>query len=391
MKLLVSLMLFAVALGGLSVTMVGMVNRTHALGWNRKLVDVLTLACGLLMVLGVWPLWQFAAGEHYPALLPALPPVVAGTIGWTAVAVAVLALTHNAWRWLHPERRGGVLKRTATALDLGTPNPAEWLAPGLPRFVGTLPLNEVLHPLLVETDLLVPDLPPAFHRLKIAHLTDLHMSGRIDRAYFDRVVEVTNAHEPDLVAITGDIVERAKCLDWIDESLAHLQAKHAKLFVLGNHDVMAGPAEIRARLVAGGFIDAGGKVEKLALPGGSCVVAGNEMPWFGPAPEVSAESSREATRDEFRLALLHTPDHFAWAQRHGFHVALAGHNHGGQVRFPILGALLAPSVYGTRFAAGVFRAGGTVMHVSPGTSSLTPMRWNCHPELNILTLHRAES
>src|SRR5262249_37177637 len=65
---------------------------------------------------------------------------------------------------------------------------------------------------------------------------------------------------------------------------------------------------------------------------------------------------------------------------------LAGHLHGGQVRVPMFGAIFSPSLRGVRYASGVFSAAGTVMHVSSGTGSLTPLRYYCPPEISLLTL-----
>ncbi len=70
---------------------------------------------------------------------------------------------------------------------------------------------------------------------------------------------------------------------------------------------------------------------------------------------------------------------------------LAGHLHGGQVCMPFLGAILAPSLYGVRYASGVFTRGKTVMHVSRGTGSLTPVRYNCPPEISLLTLNSSRN
>lgn len=389
--LLARVLLFLVAAAGHTVFWVGIVNRTHAYGWNRKLVDVLMLCCVVLFGFGLWPLTQFATGIHYPSTLPRLPESIATAWGWAAVALAGVALVHNAYCYFHRERRGGIARRTVASIELVYGEPGDLLAPGLPRWLGGLPGNEVVSPMRVELELLVPDLPTRFEGLKIVHLTDLHMSGRITRDYYDQMVDLSNAWQPDVVAITGDIVECNACHDWIDSTLARLEAHEAKLFVLGNHDVRCDSGETRRRLIAIGFLDVGGQVVEFPLAGGTCIVAGNEMPWFQPVPEVSLLGPRTIKPDELRLALLHTPDHFAWTQQHGFHVALAGHNHGGQVRFPILGALLTPSIYGTRYTQGVFSDGGTVMHVSPGTSSYSPLRWGCPPELNLITLRRATS
>lgn len=383
------LLLFLVAAAGHTLVWVAIVNRTHAYGWNRKLVDLLMLLLVAIAAVGLWPIAQFAAGPHYPSALLQLPPLLASVWGWASLAASFVGLTHTSYRYFHRERRGGIHRRVAQPLPLHGAADGGLLSPTIPRRLGRLPGNQVTSPLRVELELNVPDLPPTFAGLKIAHLSDLHLSTRFSREYIDQIVEHTNAWQPDLVAITGDIVEHNACLDWIDQSLARLQARDARLFVLGNHDRKSDFAETRRRLVKCGFVDVGGRVVPMETRLGKMVVAGNEAPWFLPVPVVDSLASREASPDVLRLALLHTPDHFSWVQRHGFHLALAGHNHGGQVRFPLLGALVAPSIYGTRYAAGVFQSGGATMHVSPGTASYSPIRWGCPPELNLLTLRRA--
>lgn len=384
---------FLVAIAGHTMLWVMVVNRSHAYGWPRKRVDYLTLVCGFMLLVGTWLVAVGCFGGGAKLVPPSIAtavclPAVAYT--WLSVAAGLVGIAHAAWRSLLPERRGGERSRRESPIDLDRATVEELLAPGMPRILGRLPGNQVVSPRLVEIELAVPELPERFEGLTITHLSDLHMSGRIERKYFDLIVDRTNSLQADIVAITGDIVERPNCLDWIDESLARLEAQQAKLFVLGNHDPKAGPEQIRERLVNAGFVDLGGRVEELELNGGKCLAAGNEMPWFPPAPDLTMYPTRGQTPDMLRLALIHTPDHFAWTQRHAFHVALAGHNHGGQIRFPLLGALVAPSKYGTRYDAGVFRHRGTVMHLSQGTSCLTPVRWMCPPVLSLLTLRRAD-
>ncbi|HVY58387.1 MAG TPA: hypothetical protein VHA77_11100, partial [Xanthobacteraceae bacterium] len=75
-----------------------------------------------------------------------------------------------------------------------------------------------------------------------------------------------------------------------------------------------------------------------------------------------------------------------WARRRRYDLMLAGHTHGGQIRFPIIGALLAPSIYGTRYAGGLYYKSPTLMHVSRGVSGLFPVRYNCRPEITLLRL-----
>ena len=106
----------------------------------------------------------------------------------------------------------------------------------------------------------------------------------------------------------------------------------------------------------------------------------------GGKPLVSVPYSGEINDLPAMLRSNHSPDEFEWAQKNDVDVILAGHLHGGQVRLPVFGAILSPSRYGVRYALGVFTSGNTVMHVSRGTGSLTPLRYNCPPEVSLLTL-----
>jgi predicted MPP superfamily phosphohydrolase len=91
----------------------------------------------------------------------------------------------------------------------------------------------------------------------------------------------------------------------------------------------------------------------------------------------------------FRLCLSHTPDHITWARRHEVDLMLSGHVHGGQVRLPLIGPVVVPSLYGRRFDSGTFHLPPTVLHVSRGLSSEQPLRYNCRPEVTKLVLRRA--
>ena len=74
--------------------------------------------------------------------------------------------------------------------------------------------------------------------------------------------------------------------------------------------------------------------------------ANPETPWFKPAPDLS-----QCPPNVFRLCLSHTPDTMPWARRNKIDLMLAGHVHGGQIRFPILGATFVPSRFSRRFSS----------------------------------------
>jgi predicted MPP superfamily phosphohydrolase len=121
------------------------------------------------------------------------------------------------------------------------------------------------------------------------------------------------------------------------------------------------------------------------------MVAGNERPWA--ADDLDNQQTPDRAGDQLPLKLIftHSPDQFAWSCRQDADLVLAGHTHGGQIRFPLLGAVACPSMHGTRYACGVFRSGETVMHVSRGISGETPFRWDCPPEIALLELATEEA
>jgi predicted MPP superfamily phosphohydrolase len=165
-----------------------------------------------------------------------------------------------------------------------------------------------------------------------------------------------------------------------------LRARYGVYCVLGNHDRRATETQLKSALAAAGLIHVGGLWRRVMVGETSMIVAGNELPWYKPAPDLSECPNESPAGRPPRILLAHSPDQFRWAQAHGVDLLLAGHLHGGQVRLPLLGAITSPSIHGVRYAAGVFTTGDTVMHVCRGVSSLTPLRYFCPPEVAVLKL-----
>jgi predicted MPP superfamily phosphohydrolase len=363
---------------------VALVNRVHALGIKRFWVKLATVGCGVALV--AIPL-AIATVLYGNANVAGIAGLVATR--WYIVACALVCVTGVVqWCYLrcHPERQEIVLTNHTSRFRPSKTVDGPLTAPGISTWLARLPLNEALDISVHEKELAIPRLPSRLDGLRIAHLSDLHMSGRIGKEYFRQVVAHTNQLKPDVVVITGDLVERDQCLSWIPDTLGQLRAAAGVYYVLGNHDRHVGAPRIHAALKEAGLIHVGGRWEEVRVSDAPLIVAGNELPWFGPAAELVDCSPRDSNGLPLRILLSHSPDQFGWAQSHDFDLVLAGHNHGGQVRLPLVGAILAPSRYGVRYAAGAFRAGNTVMHVSRGTSCLTPLRYNCPPEIALLVL-----
>jgi predicted MPP superfamily phosphohydrolase len=229
-----------------------------------------------------------------------------------------------------------------------------------------------------------PRLPPALADLTIGHLSDFHFTGKIKREYFEYVVDRANELDVDIVAVTGDIVDKDECVDWIPSTLGRLKSRYGAYFVLGNHDKrVTDVPQLRSTLQQAGLIDLAGRSLDIQYAGQRIALAGNELPWFGPAGELSTD---QLDAETFRILLSHSPDQLQWARRRQFDLMLAGHTHGGQIRFPLIGPVVTPSLYGVKYACGIFYESPTLLHVSRGLSGLDPIRINCAPELAKLTL-----
>lgn len=249
-----------------------------------------------------------------------------------------------------------------------------------------LPGNETLQLDLAEREIEIPRLPKGLDGLSIVHISDLHFTGLVGKAYFREVVRISNELKPDLVAITGDIVDNSDCISWIPDTLGQLTSQYGVYVVFGNHDLRVDVAKLRRILTDCGLTYVGGYWVEIKPQGESIIIAGNELPWFAPAADIRNCPIRSSQKGQLRIVLSHSPDQFQWAQIHEADLLLCGHTHGGQIRLPIIGPIFSPSASGVKYDCGLFYEEPTFMHVTRGISGKQPLRWNCKPEIAILTL-----
>ncbi|HEX6766542.1 MAG TPA: metallophosphoesterase [Polyangiaceae bacterium] len=222
-------------------------------------------------------------------------------------------------------------------------------------------------------------------RLRIAHLTDLHVTFGTDPAYVARVHAAVRDAAPDVLVLTGDTLSAIDRLPALERWLGGLsRPRYGSYAVLGNHEHWTGhPDAVRAVLESAGFRLLAGTCETLELPEAPGVrLCGTEEPW-GPALDAELASSGVSAT----LVLSHTPDNvYALAER-GATAVFAGHTHGGQMRLPLLGPLIVPSRYGRRFDQGHFLVDGTHLFVSAGVGADAPnLRLFCPPDILIVDL-----
>jgi predicted MPP superfamily phosphohydrolase len=248
-----------------------------------------------------------------------------------------------------------------------------------------LPFNQVFQVEFNEKTFTLPQLPSAWDGLTILHLTDLHLCGTPDREFHQFIIDTCMKDgAPDLVALTGDVVDSSWHHRWILPVLGRLRWNIAAYAILGNHDAWREVAPIRRRLARLGMRVLANRWETLEVRGQPMVVIGHEGPWFRPDPDLS-----QCPAGIFRVCLSHTPDNLPWARRQAIDLVLAGHVHGGQIRFPLIGSTFVPSRFSRRYDCGTYFETPTLMHVSRGVGGQHPLRLLCRPEVTRITLRRA--
>ncbi|MEZ6059309.1 MAG: metallophosphoesterase [Planctomycetaceae bacterium] len=228
--------------------------------------------------------------------------------------------------------------------------------------------------------------------LNIAHFSDMHLIGCPGRGYFDFVAERLCEMRPDVFLFSGDLLDDMATMSWATDFFAKLSAVAPGFFVLGNHDWRQDHEAIRAAISQTGWVSLAGRLEHCLLGGTSVLLAGTERPWMGSSPVVPSRSN-----ESLRILVSHSPDERDFAIQNDFDLMLAGHNHGGQIKLPVVGPVYSPSRHGVRYSCGIFEHRGMIFHVSRGVGSKDPVRWNCHPEITLLRVtgfgpsHRART
>jgi hypothetical protein len=132
---------------------------------------------------------------------------------------------------------------------------------------------------------------------------------------------------------------------------------------------------MRAAMERMGWTSVAGRVVSKDFRDARLLIGGTESPWAGEHPPMeAAPAADDAVRaaNDFRLLLSHAPHLIRWARQRRIDLLLAGHLHGGQIQWPIIGPIA-----GGRFHSGLFDLPPTLMHVGRGLGQMAPIRWGC--------------
>jgi len=235
--------------------------------------------------------------------------------------------------------------------------------------------------------------PINLNGLKIAVLSDLHVgSPYIDERKVRLIVERTNQLQPDIIVILGDYMTgngRARHRVEPEVFAPILKDLHAPLgvySVLGNHDWWYNGQKVRRALEDNGIKVLEDEVVKLDVRGNSLWLVGLGDLWT--RPQHIEQTIAQVPEREAIVALTHNPDIFPDVPTR-VNLLLAGHTHGGQVRFPLIGSVVQSSRYGERYAKGHVKENGHDLFVTTGIgTSIVPVRFGVPPEIVLLTVKR---
>jgi uncharacterized protein len=229
-------------------------------------------------------------------------------------------------------------------------------------------------------------LPSSLEGLRVALLTDLHVERGRAPAILRRAVAATMRARPDLIAITGDLAEDEAGLQAVLDVLMPLSAPLGVFAVPGNHDHRAGIAAWHRALAARkAIVDLTNRSTTVRHSDATVCIAGVDDYIEGsprlvlPPPE----------RRDLTIVLAHSPDQAESCRRRydAVDLIVSGHTHGGQVRFPFIGAPVSSARRPDLYEDGLRRRPWTQVYTSRGLGTTRlPVRFLARPEVAILDL-----
>ena len=238
-------------------------------------------------------------------------------------------------------------------------------------------------------------LPDAFDGYRIAQVSDLHNAEFGDRN--QRLLEMLREAEPDMIAITGDLIDSRKTNIAVALAFAEEAVKFAPCYyVSGNHEARVSEyQDLKTGLEAAGVTVLDDAQVKIEVSGESITVIGVNDPSFhadyltSDAAVMDRKLSELSSEDAgFTILLSHRPELFDTYVAHDMDLVLTGHAHGGQFRLPLIGGLIAPNQgLFPKYDDGLYSGGNTNMIVSRGLgNSIIPFRFNNRPEVVLIEL-----
>ncbi len=232
--------------------------------------------------------------------------------------------------------------------------------------------------------------PAALDGFRVVQISDVHIGPLLDRRFSTLVTERVNALEPDLIVVTGDLVDgRVAGIAREVQPFQQLRARHGVYFVTGNHDYYSGADDWVSCLQSFGWHPLRNRSASIGIDGARFELAGVDDPHGSLLEGRNGEdidlALRETDPTRAIILLAHDPVTFRRAHEKNVTLQLSGHTHGGQI-WPFGWAVRAA----VPWVEGLHRIGASQLYVSCGTGFWgPPMRLATRAEITELVLRPA--
>ena len=238
------------------------------------------------------------------------------------------------------------------------------------------------------------DLPNSFNGIKIAHITDVHYGQTIHKKELEKVVKAVNEYQPDIIVITGDLLDRdiiydSKDITDISKTLSKLEASLGKYIIMGNHDNVQDVYEEIVQKSGLTYLNEDYQIlynygnEPILIAGISTGEYSNKTP-----QEKVADATKKIKEENinYSILIMHEPDYIDDIDYKSFDLVLAGHSHAGQVRLPLIGAIILPP-HAQKYYDEHYKIDDTNLYISSGIGTSTiKFRWFNRPSINLYRL-----
>ncbi len=242
-------------------------------------------------------------------------------------------------------------------------------------------------PQLERVSIPVPSNHPGLAGMRIGFITDTHVGPFISPDDLARATKLVADEHPDLILLGGDYVsESPRYTSSAVEVIWELvrETPLGGYAVLGNHDLSVSRTRVAEVLTATGIP----VLRNQSLP----ISYGNDELWIGGIDETllgddrPVETFAQIPEGAASIALWHEPEFAELAAAQGAFLQLSGHTHGGQIRVPGVGPVGLP-IHGKRYVMGLNQVNDMLIYTARGVGVYRPpMRFNCPPEVTLITL-----
>ena len=224
--------------------------------------------------------------------------------------------------------------------------------------------------------------------MTILHISDLHLTKIGKRE--ERLIEIVNRLNADILVITGDFVNKRKMLDDCIQLINKFRARYGKWGVWGNYDHSILNLTDRKKLAEQDIVILINENQSIKIKQENIWIIGVDDPFTGRDDLLQAIAG--VPEEAIKILLSHSPAIIEEAQRAKIDLVLAGHTHGGQIYIPLISHFIVSLLGGGGYIAGLYRVGQTYLYVNRGIgTSILPLRAFSPPEITLIRLEKEKT